>query len=105
MQNVHDYLGKVHQPWTPRSGTGAKEAPGTDFLEMLLKQKLLEMTKSVIKSCFRISMNNWVRFRHLRVQGLGPDQGESEGMTFWHIVETKFVGDDETSQLNLFWYI
>ena len=81
--DVHDHLGEVQAPRTPRSGTWSRGVPGIDFLAMLLKEKLLGMIKVVVLSFFRTSMAIWVRSSHLGLQGLGPDQGESQGLTFW----------------------
>ena len=81
--DVHDHLGEVQPPPTPRSGTGPRGVPWNDFLAMLLKQKLLGLVKVVILSCFRMYRTIWVKSRPFGLQGLGPDKGGSQGIVFW----------------------
>ncbi len=48
---------------------------------------MLGMIKVLVLNGFRMSMAIWVRFRHLGLQGLGPDQGESHEMDMWKCLD------------------
>ena len=101
--DVQDHLGEVQPPRTARSRTRPRGAPGNDFLAMLFKQKLLGMMKVVVLSCFGMSMNIWVRSRRLELQSLGPDQGESQEMTFWQCCSNKKWLGMKKKYLKWFW--
>jgi len=45
--------------------------------------KVVWNDESSFLSCFRMSITIWVMSSHLGLQGLGPDQGESQGRTVW----------------------
>ena len=83
IQKYLDHGPGQNWPLTARSGAWPRRVPGNEFLAMLLIQNLLGMMKVVVVSCYRMSMTIWVRSSSLKLQGLGPDQGESQGMSFW----------------------
>ena len=55
--------------------------------------------KTVILSCFQMSMTIWVRSSRLGVQFLGPDLGESQGMTFWQCCSNKSGWDEKKNAI------
>ena len=90
---VHDHLGEVQAPRTARSRTSNPGCPRELLFGNVVVTKVVREDENRYLKLFpdvHDHMTIWARSSHLRLQGLGPDQGESQDL---YISATTPLGD------------